>query len=454
MRLRVERRHDAGLERATGGGRPSRQARQPGRTRPRLTCPGQQGWPRPSPVHRGRTSPRSDPCGHLARRLVGEAHPARRGRRRGCARPSNSWSCRMSSTLAIAEVFGGRPSWDGSRRLTGSLSRPPCRRRARPARCVVADLAGLPEDLGGVLVGVTDDDEGLVGGHEPAQPGSEHRAQRDSRRIPGTWAAGEVSASGGRRRPRRAGRQSRATSAAVRPGSESPVDECRAASVDLAEGAGSTAERCPGSRAAAVTNASSVPALGAGRWWPAPCRWWRSAPAPGGPSRTSPRRGSATPRRRRRSSASRRSDRYWARASSSVRSGDTRSVRAAEPTISEPPVNTPSVSPAVEQLEGEVLVGVARRGQRPQASARRGRPRPRRPGPGAGTPVRRPREASTRRTVVGRRAEPHRRGSRRADACRRRTRSAGPRRAASARIVRRSRLASTARARPSPRSTR
>ena len=40
--------------------------------------------------------------------------------------------------------------------------------------------------------------------------------------------------------------------------------------------------------------------------------------------------------------ASRRSDAYWARVSSSVRSSETRSVRAAEPTISDPPVNTPT----------------------------------------------------------------------------------------------------------------
>ena len=40
--------------------------------------------------------------------------------------------------------------------------------------------------------------------------------------------------------------------------------------------------------------------------------------------------------------ASRRSDAYCARASSSVRSGSTRSVRAAAPTISDPPVNTPT----------------------------------------------------------------------------------------------------------------
>lgn len=43
------------------------------------------------------------------------------------------------------------------------------------------------------------------------------------------------------------------------------------------------------------------------------------------------------------SRARRCSDRYWARASSSVRSGDTRSVRAADPTMSEPPVKTPTV---------------------------------------------------------------------------------------------------------------
>ena len=42
------------------------------------------------------------------------------------------------------------------------------------------------------------------------------------------------------------------------------------------------------------------------------------------------------------SPVSRRNERYWARANSSVRSGDTRSVRAAEPTSSDPPVNTPT----------------------------------------------------------------------------------------------------------------
>ncbi len=39
---------------------------------------------------------------------------------------------------------------------------------------------------------------------------------------------------------------------------------------------------------------------------------------------------------------SRCSDRYWAWASSRARSAPNRSVRAAEPTINEPPVNTPS----------------------------------------------------------------------------------------------------------------
>jgi hypothetical protein len=40
--------------------------------------------------------------------------------------------------------------------------------------------------------------------------------------------------------------------------------------------------------------------------------------------------------------ASWRSDRYWVRASSPARPAPSRSVRAAEPTISDPPVNTPS----------------------------------------------------------------------------------------------------------------
>nr|BFE80603.1 hypothetical protein GCM10020093_032040 [Planobispora longispora] len=42
------------------------------------------------------------------------------------------------------------------------------------------------------------------------------------------------------------------------------------------------------------------------------------------------------------SSARRRSERYWARASASVCSAPDRSVRAAEPTIKDPPEKTPS----------------------------------------------------------------------------------------------------------------
>ena len=42
------------------------------------------------------------------------------------------------------------------------------------------------------------------------------------------------------------------------------------------------------------------------------------------------------------SAISRCSERYWAWASSSARSAPSRSVRAADPTINEPPVNTPS----------------------------------------------------------------------------------------------------------------
>ena len=64
--------------------------------------------------------------------------------------------------------------------------------------------------------------------------------------------------------------------------------------------------------------------------------------------------------------SSRCSDRYWARASSSVRAGSTRSVRAAAPTISDPPVNTPTGCVAVEQQVREVLVGVPGCAQGPQ----------------------------------------------------------------------------------------
>ena len=72
------------------------------------------------------------------------------------------------------------------------------------------------------------------------------------------------------------------------------------------------------------------------------------------------------------SSASRRSVRYWGRARSSVRSGDTRSVRAAEQTIREPPGEHPQRLSVVEQLVGDVLVGVAPGWPWFAAGARRG----------------------------------------------------------------------------------
>ncbi len=66
---------------------------------------------------------------------------------------------------------------------------------------VVADLGGLPGDLVGVLVGVAHDDQRPVGGREPAQPGGEHRPQRD----------GDRPAHVARRRSRSTGRASMRT---------------------------------------------------------------------------------------------------------------------------------------------------------------------------------------------------------------------------------------------------
>ena len=50
---------------------------------------------------------------------------------------------------------------------------------------LVADVAGLPDDVGSVLALIEDDDDGRVRGHEPAQPGAELRPQcdRDRRGI-------------------------------------------------------------------------------------------------------------------------------------------------------------------------------------------------------------------------------------------------------------------------------
>jgi hypothetical protein len=55
---------------------------------------------------------------------------------------------------------------------------------------VVPDLGRLPGDLG-VLVGVAHDDQRPVRRGEPAQPGGEHRAQRDGDR-PGHMGCGEA----------------------------------------------------------------------------------------------------------------------------------------------------------------------------------------------------------------------------------------------------------------------
>ena len=72
---------------------------------------------------------------------------------------------------------GGGPCAHAAGELTGEV--------------VVADLQGLPGDLAGVLVDAPDDDQGTVGGDDPAQPGGERRTQRDRHRA-GDVAGGEV----------------------------------------------------------------------------------------------------------------------------------------------------------------------------------------------------------------------------------------------------------------------
>src|SRR6266511_1323427 len=145
------------------------------------------------------------------------------------------------------------------------------------------------------------------------------------------------------------------------------------------------------------------------------------------------------------------SDSYWARASSSVRSAPSRSVRAAEPTISDPPVNTPTgVAPSRSRNDrcSSVCPGVARACRvspprstsSPSASPRWSNRRC----PAAETRIVAPWSAASWRAPV------------RKSACRwvsaaYATRK--PRRVA-ARRARRSRGASTANARPSPRSSR
>ncbi|MGJ5894662.1 hypothetical protein ACSCBZ_22275 [Streptomyces niveiscabiei] len=114
----------------------------------------------------------------------------------------------------------------------------------------------------------------------------------------------------------------------------------------------------------------------------------------------------------------------------------------------------PEFPAVVEQEEGQMLVGVAGGGECPQGQpAQVGLVAVRQAPVLEGTPAAAA-EASTValgcRGRVGRR----RRGSRRAGACRRRRRHAPARRSAAALRDRRSRLASTARARLSPRSTR
>ena len=65
--------------------------------------------------------------------------------------------------------------------------------RGRPCRhcpvefaddVVVSDFGGLPSNFGRVLIRIARDDQWSVGRREPAQPGGEHRSQRDGDRPP------------------------------------------------------------------------------------------------------------------------------------------------------------------------------------------------------------------------------------------------------------------------------
>ena len=181
--------------------RPSRRVRRRGRKCPRVRrAPG--CWRRSSRARRAHTSP----------------SPVRSGQSWRCRRQVAELDVPASGTCpASYSAVGGRRA---RRPSTSAGSDERVRRRRRPAagqavdaagqlagEVVVADLRGLPEDLGGVLVRVADDDERAVGGRQPAEPGRERGPQRDRD------GAGDV-AGGERRRP--AGR--RRDGAAARPG--------------------------------------------------------------------------------------------------------------------------------------------------------------------------------------------------------------------------------------------
>jgi hypothetical protein len=150
--------------------------------------------------------------------------------------------------------------------------------------------------------------------------------------------------------------------------------------------------------------------------------------------------------------SSRSTDRYWARASSSVRSGSTRSVRAAAPTSSDPPVNTPSgrcPSSSTNARCSSVCPGVLRaRSRSPPRSTSS-------PSESLVCPNSRPPAAEA--STVAPSPAASCRAPERKSACRWVSAAKATRRfccSAAARTARRSRLASTTRARPSPRSTR
>ena len=150
--------------------------------------------------------------------------------------------------------------------------------------------------------------------------------------------------------------------------------------------------------------------------------------------------------------SSRCKDRYWARARSSVRSGATRSVRAAAPTSSDPPVKTPTgrvPSSSRNARCSSVCPGVVRaRSRSPPRSTSSASPRP-----VCANSLRPAAEASTvAPSVAASWTAPERKSACRCVSAAKASRS--PRRPASRRTTRTSLLASTTSARPSPRSTR
>ena len=400
------------------------------------------------------------PCPHITtgrpagqrRRRRRRGRRARRGAAPGTCPAANSLACRTSRTGRAVERVGGRPAgW--TRSAARRRSRRRCRRRARrragrsrscgPARAISAGSWSASRTM----------TSGVSGGDEPAEPGRERVPQRDRHR-PRARARRRSRRPGARRRRRRRRRAARRTCAGVqRRSAAAPSTRRRAAAVDLAEPA--EVRRVAAQRAQQRGDERVlVGARAAAGWWPARGRWCEVRSAPGGAEQNDPAPWVGHTATSSGSSARRCSERYWARASSSVRSGRPGRCGPRTPTISDPPVNTPSGA-APSSSRNDRCSSVC-----PGWPAPAGVSPPR----STSSPSRRPGAANS--PVAGGRGE-HRRRRRSAASCTRAGQEVGVQvgvggerdpqpalRRRRARSARRSRLASTASARPSPRSTR